>query len=400
MNLLKEFKSLTNSKKIFEDIGGAAVSANSIAASPMPLLSTMITRSPTTKITSPKVINFGSKRYKPKQKNKISEYALSSVFKVVESLGPDKGDDNLNTTGIISKLKNLESKEAVDYRDTVTFGLVDSNDGTVKVTVPRDQAAGFEQDLHHFLGAYSESEPSPEIAEVLFKLKNNYNIINVEWPDSMEDAEESSEYKPNKEGGEEEFPGEEGDEGGEEEFPDEEGNKLDQGAPMDTGSTDKVTDLLTQVIDMMKADADARKSEAQAREAEAKTHQANAARNQAMARVKQEEQFLDMDSYQKNQKEKDKEAKRLAQLAKWKHDLATDKEKSRPAQEPQYDFLPGDENEEYAKLGRGYRHIEDEEYTSRTQTPTKLQPQQSNKVVRGKVHPSDIAKFIMSRVKP
>lgn len=398
MNLIKEINSLTQSTTPILEDAGTVVTANSIAASPLPLISNIIKRPMSD--TSPKVINFGSKRYKPKSKNKLSDFNLKSLFKVVESLGPDKGTEGVDTTGIISKLKNLENKESVDYRDTVTFGLVDSNDGTVKVTVPRDQSAGFEQDLHHFLGAYSESDPSPEIAEVLFKLKNNYHIINVEWPESMEDAEESSEYDPKNPKSEEgdEFPSEEGGEG--DEFPGEEGGELDQSAPMDTGSTDKVTDLLTQVIDMMKADADARKSEAQAREAEAKTHQAKAAREQAMARVKQEEQFLDMDSYQKNQKEKDKEAKRLAQLAKWKHDLANDKENTRPAQEPQYDFLPGDENEEYAKLGRRYRHIEDEEYTSRSHTPTKLQPQQSNKVVRGKVHPSDIAKFIMSRVKP
>jgi hypothetical protein len=149
----------------------------------------------------------------------------------------------------------------------------------------------------------------------------------------------------------------------------------------DTGG---ITDLLTQVIDMMKADADARKSEAQAREAEAKTRQAGAARDQAMARVKQEEQFLDMDEHNKNQKAKEKEAKRLAQLSKWKHDMSNGNENDRPAQEPQYDFLPGDEEEEKT-------------YNTPQSTPRQI----SNKgaTVRGKVDPSDIAKYIMGRVK-
>jgi hypothetical protein len=396
MKLFNQFNSTVNSLNRVavaeDDGGGMAISACNIAACPTSLLSKVISRSHPNK--SPKVINFGSKRYNRPTKNKITEHTLLHLFKVAEGFGPDKGNDGFDTTSVLSKLKNLENKESVDYRDTVTFGLVDTNGGIIKVTVPRDQSAGFEQDLHHFLGEYRESDPTPEIAEVLFKLKNNYNIINVEWPDSIEDAEESSEYQPNKHG----------DDNEDTEFPPDDDELDPSAAPLstdslstDSASTDKVTDLLTQVIDMMKADADARKSEAQAREAEAKTHQANSARQQAMARVKQEEQFLDMDSYQKNQKDKDKEAKRLAQLAKWKHDLSTDNENSRPAQEPQYDFLPGDENEEYAKLGRGYRHMEDEEYMY-PKTPTRS-PAKSNDIVRGKVQPSDIAKFIMSRVK-
>jgi hypothetical protein len=141
--------------------------------------------------------------------------------------------------------------------------------------------------------------------------------------------------------------------------------------------TSQVQDLLKQVIDMMSKDAEARKSEAQAREAEANTRQAGAARDHAMAKVKQEEQFLDMDAYDKNQKAKDKEAKRLAQLARWKHQMKSGENDSRPAQEPQYDFLPGEENEEVF---------------SKYQQP-KIRP------TGGKVSASDIAKFIANRSK-
>ena len=175
-----------------------------------------------------------------------------------------------------------------------------------------------------------------------------------------------------------------GDELGGEALPgDELGGEAMPGDEMPVGGTDtgKVEDLLTQVIDMMKADADARKAEAQAREAEAKTKQANAAREQAMARVKQEEQFLDMDEYNKNQKAKEKEAKRLAQLAKWKHDM--DNNEELPAQEPQYDFVPGEE---------------EEELFSRPQ-PSKPQTSNKTNIVRGRISPSDIAKFIVSRAR-
>ena len=83
-----------------------------------------------------------------------------------------------------------------------------------------------------------------------------------------------------------------------------------------------VESALQQVIDMLKADAEARKaeSEARAKEAEARTAEANAA--SASAKVKQEEQVLDMESYNKQKKEEKDETKRLADLAKWKHDQA------------------------------------------------------------------------------
>lgn len=377
MKLIKEINSHQRSTTSLQEDdcgGGVAVSAGNVAVHPMPLLSNIATRQ---QFKSPKVIKYGSAKYKNKSKNKLGDFSLSNLFKVVEGFGPDKGNDDFDSSSVLQALKRLENKEAVDYRDTVTFGLVDSNEQIVKVTIPREQSSSFEQELNHVMGDQSESGASPEIAEVLFKLKNNYNIINVQWPDSFEDAEESSELEQPEQSPESELP---------------DADVADMPEQIDTGSTDKVTDLLTQVIDMMKADAEARKSEAQAREAEAKTHQAKAAREQAMARVKQEEQMLDMESYQKNQKEKDKEAKRLAQLAKWKHDLENEKEEARPAQEPQYDFLPGNENKEYANIGKS--RVEDEEYA--------YQPkhrQASSDSMKGKVTPSDIATFIMNRVK-
>jgi hypothetical protein len=145
--------------------------------------------------------------------------------------------------------------------------------------------------------------------------------------------------------------------------------------------TGDVTSLLTQVIDMLKADADAKKADAQAREAEAKTRQAIAARDQAKSRVSQEEQYLEMDQYNKAQKSKEQEAKKLAQLARWKHDVKNNNV-TPSAQDPNYDIVPGEE----------------EEITS--WSPTQLKKQVANKgaSLRGKVQPADIAKYIMNRV--
>lgn len=379
MNLKNYYTSAATTKALQEDAAGGAIGAGSIAVNAMPMFSTFVSRSIP---KHPRIIKYSSGEVKNRftKKSKKGLGILETFYNLSEEFtGSNDKDNNFDSTQVISKLKALEDKESVDYRDTATFGLVDSNGAIVRVTVPNDQAQGFEQDIQYFLGDRDESEQSPEIAEILFKLKDRYTVVNVEWPEVEEDQEESQQLL-DQEGGE----GEMGDEG----MPGAEGGEdmpadLGADAGMGGGDTGQVQDLLTQVIDMMKADAEARKAEAQAREAEAKTKQAGAAREQAMARVKQEEQFMDMDEYTKNQKQKEKEAKRLAQLAKWKHDMRNG-ETELPAQEPQYDFLPGEQ--------------EEEELFSR---PSRVAPQQSNKgqTIRGRVNPADVAKYIMSRVK-
>ena len=115
---------------------------------------------------------------------------------------------------------------------------------------------------------------------------------------------------------------------------------------------------LQQVIDALKADAEARKAEAEAKEAEAKARESEAAAKQAEAKVKQEEEVLDMEAYYDNQKEAKSETDRLAKLARYRHELAGDKDVglSSPTPEikagPQTDMEPD-----------GYEPSEDEEIT-------------------------------------
>lgn len=369
MKLIRQLNSHanTNPSDIKEDAAGGAVGAGGVAGFAMPLFASMIKRNISKK---PRIIKYSNDETSKRKRKGLK------LHEMITSLS-EQDDQNFDTTEVISKLKSLEDKESVDYRDTSTFGLVDTNGGIVKVTIPSDQAQGFEQEIQYFLSGRDESEQAPEVAEILFKLKDRYTIVAVEWPQVEEDQEEGQELV----GGAEGEAGAEGDlppegEAGMEDLP-AEGEGIPAPGGEDTG---QVQSLLTQVIDMMKADADARKAEAQAREAEAKTKQADAARHQAMARVKQEEQFMDMEEYNKAQKEKEKEAKRLASLAKWKHDMAKGEEEL-PAQAPQYDFLPGEEEEEIFSR------------------PAQQKPQSGQKVLRGRVNPSDIAKFIMGRVK-
>lgn len=376
MNLIQQLNSYTPTPIVNEDGAGGCTGAGGIASASMPLFSTIVKR--TTPIsTTPRVIKYSNAdERKRKIKNKKILGIREAFYALSEDMEGTDNDPKFNPTEVISKLKSLENKESVDYRDTSTFGLIDSNNAVVRITIPTEQAEGFEQDIQHFLSDRDEAEKAPEIAEILFKMKDRYTIVNVEWPQVEEDAEESQELvdQQGAEGGAEGMPGAEGIPGAEE---------PPLAGPEPSGDTGQVTDLLAQVISMMTADAEARKSEAQAREAEANTRQAGAARDQAIARVKNEEQFLDMDEHNKNQKAKEKEAKRLAQLSKWKHDMAKGNDESRPAQEPQYDFVPGEEEEETLSKPQPLT----------TQLPNK------GSTIRGRVEPSDIAKYIMSRSK-
>lgn len=345
----------------------AGVEAGDVSSVQMPLFSSLIKR-PISK--KPQIIKFANDT-KPKKPTTLN---LLKILGLSEALIPDKPDANFNLDAVLSKLKGLEDKESVDTRDVVSFGLNDSSGKIVKVSVPRDQADSFEQELEYILQYQNNKHEDLDIAEILFKLKDSYTIVDVIWPSAEEDAEEDAsklDINPDQEG---QMP--EDGEGGE-----------DLGLPpagqdMASDQTGDVTSLLTQVIDMLKADAEAKKADAQAREAEAKTRQSIAARDQAKARVSQEEQMLQMDQFNKEQKSKDTEAKKLAQLAKWKHDVKNNKF-TPSAQEPNYDFVPGDEEEELLM------------------SPTKLKKQIANKgaSLRGKVSPADIAKYIMNRVK-
>lgn len=368
-------------KYINEDGAVGATDAGGIASCSMPLFASMVKRPIS---APPRVIKYSSKTKKKHKKVKNSIGIKEAFDRLAEDLAIPGANSTFDTTGAIAKLKSMEDKERVDRRNTTTFGLVDNNGGIVKVTIPTEQAQSFEQDIEHLLGEKDRHHAGPEIAEVLFKLKDRYTIVDVDWPAVEEDDEEGQELAGGASPQDEVPPEGSEDVPPAEDIPPE--GEMPPGPPAE--DVQQVSTLLTQVIDMMRADAQARKAEAQAREAEANTKQAAEAKNQAMARVRQEEQFLDMEEHQKAQRARDKEAKRLAQLAKWGHEVDRGKEQDRPAQEPQYGFTP-DEYEQYKGNKKPYPNEEEEESTYNRRS----QP------MRGKVNSSDIAKYIMSRTK-
>jgi hypothetical protein len=373
MNLIKK---LNTRPMVSEEAAMGAVSGGSIASAGTPLFAQMVRRAKP-KVAEPIV----EPSTKPKAKKITKTTKLREAFNIVSEdlANPDEDEGNTNNfdrDSLIGKLKGLEKRETTDNRNTVTFGLQDDNGGLIRVVVQSEEADDFERALESFLmDREGTDEDVPEIAEILFQLKDQFNIVDVQWPEIAEDEEQEAQLA-----------------GGEGQEPDPEGGDLDldpsadMDMGMDTGGAGdgQVQDLLTQVIDMMKADAEARKAEARAKEAEAKAKEADAIVAQAMSRVKQEEQYLDMETYNKARKDEDREAKRLAQLAKFKHEMG------------QRDG-GGDQDDDSLEPISMSSHEEEE--THRAPGVSKLRPTKKLNVPKGRLRPHDIAQYIIGRVK-
>lgn len=247
-------------------------------------------------------------------------------------------DPDFDPAEVVSRLKATEKKSNTENDDTVAFGLEDSNNNVVKVYVRTDQASDFEKSLQQILNGDSDKEDfdgeageAPDVAEVLYNLKDKFDIVDVVWPDDQEDEEEPA--TQGVAGGEnvEGDTGEQGgleteltlDDGGEGDLTGEEDLDLTGGEDEMSAGTD-TDSALQQMIKMMQSDAEARKAEAEAKRAEAEADKAKYAAQAAESKLKQEEQVLDMEAYYKNKKSMDDESKTLAKLAKWKHEMSQD----------------------------------------------------------------------------
>lgn len=275
------------------------------------------------------------KKKKKKKKKKLlrRNMPVGTIFSLRTEAVEDKKFD---AADVISKLKTAE-KKADHENETAGFALEDEEGRIVKVFVAQDQAQDFEAALGAALAGEDEDmdemvageNTSLEIAEILFNLKDRYTIVDVEWPAIEEDEEQQEDLEGEDEGGDAE-----GDldvdleaEGKDKDDKDDEGDmeaelQDTELGDQELGGEPEMKSTLDAVIDMLKAQADAQKAEAQAKEAEANAQEAKYNAQSAEAKVKQEEEILDMEAYYDEQSKADKEAKKLAKLAKWKHESA------------------------------------------------------------------------------
>jgi hypothetical protein len=266
-----------------------------------------------------------------------------SLMEFAEKPGATNGFDPAD---VISKLQSAE-KENDFSQKSVPFGMEDANGNTVKVYVRPEQADDFENALASMVKDSANSET--EIAEILFNLKDSFDIVHVDWgtlpaEDEGEDlaladdagAAGGEDLTAGAAGGEAP-PGPEGEIPPEGEAPPE--GELPPIEPEGSGDEGAVQSSLAAVIDMLKADAEARKAEADAKAKQAEAEQARYAAQIADSKMKSEVEVLDMEDWNKRKEEEKKEAKKLAGLARYRHEQASSA--FNDASRAQYDKIPG-----------------------------------------------------------
>lgn len=286
---------------------------------------------------------------------------------------------------VSSRFKDMQTGATED--DTVTYGVEDDQGNLMKITVKSDIAKDFEDRLSQEIQKNAEFESdinkipnrnTPSMAEVLFKLKDEFEIIDVEFPSipkntvyktagvDMREPEsgvgqtdlendlgyEDDDFSMDGEGGadgemggmeggdefggapsgEDEFGlgGGEGDElgspeggmggedgmnaPGEEDFSDDESVEDFSAGGASSGGTEG---LLNAILQMLQADAEAKKAQAEAETEKAKALQAEYSAKAATASIAQQTELIAMEQDIAKQKEKEKEARKMADLAKF-----------------------------------------------------------------------------------
>lgn len=261
----------------------------------------------------------------------------------------EKSDVDQNIHDVVSLVKNAKAANEI-RRNTRGFALENDDGSIVKVFVRLDQADDFEQALSKEL--YDADEEGIEIPEVLFNLRQHFEIVDIEWGNKSipEDEEEPEQVKksnkknddlppPDEEGGEEGDlppPDEEGGEDGDLPPPDESDMPMDDSmGGMDDmmggagGAQEDLIGAIGKVMDMLKAKADAEKAEADAKKAEAEAKIASEANKAASMRAAQEEEVLDMEDYNKKQDANKKMVDTRDKLIKYRHELKNNSKQSK-----------------------------------------------------------------------
>jgi hypothetical protein len=279
---------------------GGAVTAGDVAGVRGSLFPAVIKRQ---KVKTPKIPVV---KFKHDTRTMFRESALSKLLR-------ETADKKVDTTDVISKLKSAHKNFEFE-KDSVAFGINDENGNVVKVFVRANQAEQFERALAELM--HDDTAEQMEVPEMLFSLKDKFEILHIDWGKIEEDEE--PEVSPT------DIPpdGETPEDGAELSLGDDSMEDESMGDDSMGDEQSGVESALDKVIAMLKADAEARTAEAKAKEAEANAKEAEFAAKAADVKVKGEEEVLDMETHFKAQTDAKKESQKLAKLARYRHEKA------------------------------------------------------------------------------
>lgn len=229
------------------------------------------------------------------------------------TLSADKNAKIVNDVN--DRVSNAVKRSQVDDKTlTSTFGLQDADGKVVKVTVKRDQAQEFESRLNSML---ADVENPKEIAEVLFMLKKDYDIVDVEWSEPITEDDEAP-ADPADEDLALDAAGE-----------DEEVDDTDSDTSLDSTDDDlesksspdlqaSTVQLLQQVIDLLKSETEVRTATANVATAKAETELQDVEQQKQDKEIAQQQEIADMEEFEDEEKEQKKNERLLARIAKFR----------------------------------------------------------------------------------
>lgn len=288
-----------------------------------------------------------------------------------KSAGPTfRISESFDMNDVVSRLSGLENGNSNGEAGTVSFGVEDDDGNLMKVTVRADQAAEFEQRLADELAdamrrkEVTGAKTGISMAELLFNLNSEFDIVDVQFPTIPTDGvynadkvqygiDDTAQQNIGLDDDLAGFPDElgadgapvdpmgapttgpdgavdpngmpagldgeqplDGGEGGEDAFFDDE--SVEQ-FPEETADTNANPEsLLTSILNMLKADAEAKTAEANAKAEEARAKQAEYTAIATKNAVEEQEEIARMEAEVDKQKQQEKEARRIADLAKYR----------------------------------------------------------------------------------
>jgi len=335
--------------------------------------------------TTPKSLKAFMQAFNAKVTNKFTPYTI-------------KIDENFDMESVFSRLSSMEKAGSTKKTEGTTFGIEDDNGNIMKVTVRSDQASDFEQEIATHLADIKTNvigAPAPRgadevsIAELLFKLKDRFDIIDVEFPkiptDVIYNADKASynaatdtgalddmgddlggmdgappaddpnapldltDYKEPQEAGDDEM-------GLDMEMDGMDDSESVEEFPNDPEGSDEGS-ILNKVIDMLKAQAEAETEKAKADAEKARADQARYTAQASRAAVADQEEALRYEVEMEEAKRKEKDAARMADMAKHRiskvmgvreaDEMATSStvQRERQSIQREYQILPQDDDE-------------------------------------------------------
>lgn len=278
-----------------------------------------------------------------KVKNRYNPY----VIKITE---------DFDIENVFSRLAGMERASSNSERQGVTFGIEDDQGNLMKVTVEPSQAVEFEAEVANYLADLKrtannlpsyDGQKNVSMAELLYKMKDKFNIIDVEFPEIPKDliynvdkASSPKDLPPqedNIQDGEQDFDVEsdmgtdmdidssdgeiplDDELGGDEDFGELDADLEDEDSDVSEflpNEEESEGSILSKVIDMLKAQAESDIEKAKADAEKAKAEQARYTAQATQNAMRDQEEKLRYELEIEEEKKKEKEARTMADMAK------------------------------------------------------------------------------------